>query len=1263
MPTQPFSLNSFQNFGDFLKYLRRREHLTQLELSIVVGYSEAQIGRLEKNQRRPDITALKALFLPALNIENDPELSTHFLELAQSARQEDAPAPGVSPYKGLLFFDESDAELFFGRETLTTHVVDRVANLAVDSSSRFLAVVGASGSGKSSLIRAGLAVALKQTGWHVSTFTPGTNPVKALEMQLESNQAKAESDRFLILVDQFEETFTLCHDESERVAFIEKLLSLAQDKSKKITIVIALRADFYSHCAQYPALRRAVAAEQEYIGQMRVEELRRAIEEPAKRGGWEFEPGLVDVLLQDVRPHGSHEPEPGALPLLSHVLLATWERRRGRTFTLDGYHDSGGVRGAIAETAESVFTDQLNQTQQELARDVFLRLTELGQGTEDTRRRAALNELVTQSTEATQLRIVLNTLAEARLITLNEDSAEVSHEALIREWQRLHEWLTQDREGLLLHRHLTESAHEWETRGRDSAELYRGARLAQVREWISINEEKLNASEQAFITMSVEQEQHDALEREVQRQRELEVARKIAETERAYAEEQTQSAIRLKARNQVITIVGGFACLLAILAGFFSWTSYQNELRAKREQRASSSRELASAALANLDTNIELSTLLALQAISVTRSQDGIVLPEAVDALYHTLDTPQAELTLNGTGAFDRVIYSPNEQLILTSETNGIRTWNAVTGQELLFTPSNGMNVLDFSFIDDGQTLVTANLNADQFAIISFWDLSTGELISTTALDIDVGFASIVAGILSHDSSQIAIGDDEGKTIILDTHTGRQILQLNQLNEVWAIAFSPDDTRIATSDKNETRVWDTESGEELIAFEKSSQGITSIEFSPDGSLLAVADQNALIWVWDLINNNELYTLYGHTNTVTRVRFSPDGSKIGSSSLDRKVIVWDTLSGKQLFTLAGHINTVTDIRFAPNSSHIATASVDGTVKIWNISKSGKLPSLNTGALVTVLSPDQEIIALSFPDKPAEIWNFTSERKLFSLSAHSVSWVYSFSTDGKRLASKSPDGSISMWDAENGKELWTMYISPIGMVIPNPDGTRVAAALDTGSEPGIAKIWNIENGTPLLTLSGHQSGVWGLAYTLDGKRIATGDNTGTVKTWDAESGKELLTLEHSTNSKIRALIFSQDGKFLATGAQDGIGKIWDASTGELLLTLNGHTSTLKDFSFSLDGTRIATGGYDGTVRVWDTDSDDELLTFNSDSGGFWTVAFSPDGSRLITATDEGTIRTFFLDFDELILLAKSDLTRTLTEQECQKYLHTENCPIAP
>src|SRR5215217_5142470 len=234
MPNQAFSPESFQTFGDLLKYLRRRERITQIELSISVGYSEEQISRLEKNQRRPNLSALQALFIPALQIENEPELVARFLELAQSARQEDAPAPGIAPYKGLLFFGESDAGLFFGREVLTAHLADRVNDLAIDSSSRFLAIVGASGSGKSSLVHAGLAVALKQAGWDTCIFTPGANPLEAVEIQLElgpdrAQPDRAQSERLLILVDQFEETFTLCRAESERISFIEKLLSLAQE--------------------------------------------------------------------------------------------------------------------------------------------------------------------------------------------------------------------------------------------------------------------------------------------------------------------------------------------------------------------------------------------------------------------------------------------------------------------------------------------------------------------------------------------------------------------------------------------------------------------------------------------------------------------------------------------------------------------------------------------------------------------------------------------------------------------------------------------------------------------------------------------------------------------------------------------------------------------------------------------------------------------------------------------------------------------------
>ena len=291
-------------------------------------------------------------------------------------------------------------------------------------------------------------------------------------------------------------------------------------------------------------LREVLARQQEYIGAMSDKELRRAIEEPACRNRWEFEPGLVDLLLYEV----GHEP--GALPLLSHSLLETWQRRRGRTMTLSGYTSSGGVRGAIAEFAEAVFSDRFNQEQRAIARRIFLRLTELGDetATGDTRRRATFDELILKPEEAIATRTVLKVLADTRLITTNENSAEVAHEALIREWPRLRGWLEDNREGLRLHQNLTEMVQEWLSSSRGSDILYRGAWLAQACEWAITHHDEMNVQEREFLAASTAFSDRKAAEREAQRQRELEGAQKLADAEKQRAEEQAHAAGQLRKR-------------------------------------------------------------------------------------------------------------------------------------------------------------------------------------------------------------------------------------------------------------------------------------------------------------------------------------------------------------------------------------------------------------------------------------------------------------------------------------------------------------------------------------------------------------------------------------------------------------------------------------------------------------------------------------------------------------------------------------------
>lgn len=424
---------------------------------------------------------------------NKVQLTTEALSLLKPETKTEEPVAGEPPYMGLRYFDTSNADLFYGREVLIREIFARVQQES------FLTIVGASGSGKSSAVRAGLIPLWQKENERgvMHVITPTAHPLESLAASLtrEIESVTATSTlmddlmkdtrslrlfvkkifretKLLILVDQFEETFTLCKDTVERKAFIENLLYLA-DVDSLARVVITLRADFYHHCAEYEALRLMLEKHQAYIGMMTVDELQRAITEPAKNNGWDFQPGLVNLILQDV---GA---EPGALPLLSHALLETWKRRQGCMLTLKGYADAGGVKKAIAQTAENVY-DRLTPAEKTIARGIFLRLTELGEGMQDTRRRVKLDELA-QNKQQDLVAKVLKILADARLVTTEQDSAEVAHEALIREWGTLRKWLDEDRESLRSYHQLAESAREWErAHKKETFLIHRGGRLDDI---------------------------------------------------------------------------------------------------------------------------------------------------------------------------------------------------------------------------------------------------------------------------------------------------------------------------------------------------------------------------------------------------------------------------------------------------------------------------------------------------------------------------------------------------------------------------------------------------------------------------------------------------------------------------------------------------------------------------------------------------------------------------------------------------------------
>ena len=1292
------TLEKFTTFGDLLRFLRRRVGLTQTELALAVGYGHTQISRLEQNLRLPDIPMIEARFIPALELEEEPTIAARLLELAANIRREDAPALGLCPYKGLNYFDETDADLFVGREVLTAKLVERVISLVPNGQphgERFLAIVGASGSGKSSLVRAGLIPALRwnkaSTDWYIQILTPTAHPLESLAIGLTSEDesvtgAATLMDDFirdprslpifvkrklglengsclLLVVDQFEELFALCRSEGERTAFISNLLTAASEMDGPVIVVITLRADFYAHCANYPELREALAQHQEYIGAMNAEELRRAIEEPAQRGRWEFEPGLVDVLLHDVGR------EPGALPLLSHALLETWQRRRGSILTLSGYASSGGVRGAIAETAETVFTDQFTHEQQAIARRIFLRLTELSNEVSlaDTRRRATFHELILRPEEAATTHAVLKALADARLITTSEDSAEVAHEALIREWPTLRSWLEDNREGLRLHRHLTEAAQEWLLMNREPDLLYRGARLAQAHEWVASHEDELNELEREFLNASIVHSEREVTEREEQRQRELNL-------QRQRAEEQTQAAHHLRLRNRVIISLGSLALVLALLAGVFGLRSNENAAtaeaerqRAEHEARFARAREWAVAAINNLTVDPERSILLALEAVNETYDEDHVVLPEAENALHQAILASHVRLTIPAhSDVVHGIAYSPDGKRLATAGQDGrAKIWDTSSGKEI-FTidihSQGGVNAVVYS--NDGRRLATSSDNGQA----QVWDADTGkELLSLRGHTDEVW--SIVFSV---DGERIATASIDGTAKIWNANTGELLRTFTvQGTCVSSVAFSPDRTRAATAscDNSLIKVWDASSGEELLTLTAREGGITNVVFSPNGTQVASGNH-----VWDVETGQLLLTLSGHTNNVHTVIYSADGKRLATTSRDRTVRIWDAATGDELLTLWGHMAPVYPVVFSSDGKHLATGDETGIVKVWAVTPDQELLTLTnppgTEAMRVLFSPDGSRLFVayeytssggSFPGSPGlvRILNAATGDEILKLPGVStIVGQIAVSPDGALLAISTRDRMPKLWDAITGQEVRTLsgHTDEVRGIVFSPDGTHLA----TASVDGTVRVWDVTSGKTLTTLrSDAESSV---AFSPDGARLAATSNDSTVKIWDVLSERVLFTLTNHTDA-IWHVTFDPTGRYIATGSRDGTARLWDADTGRELLTFSGHTSTVFHLAFLPDGSRLATASTDGTVKLWDTTTGEEIVTLPGNP----TVAISQDGTQMATGgrgpEERGLLRIYLLKIENLMALARSRLTRSWTLEECKKYLHMEQCAAMP
>jgi WD40 repeat protein len=1271
-----------------------------MELADAVGYSDTQISRLEQNLRPPDLSLIESRFVPALGLEDEPKTVARLLELAADVRREDAPALGLCPYKGLNYFDETDADLFVGREALTNKLVERILGRATDAW-RFLAIVGASGSGKSSLVRAGLVPSLRwnkqSMDWLIRVLTPTAHPLKSLVASLNHDSAIAANLEMLandlagdvtslvryarrkmerstvsyqlLVIDQFEELFALCHNEDERGAFIGNLLTAASEPEGSVYVVITLRADFYAHCAAYEQLREALAWSQEYIGAMSDGELRRAIEEPARRGRWEFEPGLVDLLLHDV----GHEP--GALPLLSHALLETWQRRRGHTLTLSGYTSSGGVRGAIAETAEAVFADQFTREQQAIARRIFLRLTELGEesGTGDTRRRATFNELILNPEEASVTLAVLKALADARLITTSEDAAEVAHEALIREWPTLHGWLEENRDWLRLHRQLTEASNEWRAMEREPDMLYRGTRLAQVLEWASAHADEMNALEREFIEASQTWADREAADREAQRQRELEAAQKLAETEH-------RSAKQLRRRAIYLVGVLIFAVFAALVAGIFanrdSKLAVQNATIAQTAQAASTqaiadftrseAQRLAADARSLMlsASDPQLITLLSLRSINTQYTAEG----DAALIGAAALPLPKKIYSDQTKGVYS-ANFSPEGKYVVTGSYDGIvRLFDAQTGQEIRqFTANEAGRGVKAIFSPDGQTIYAASNDGTVWK----WDLMSGEVgfqLSYDDAPIDIE--------ISPDGKRLLIGSVAGTPRLLDAQNGATICQFFGLTApVWELAFSPETAYVATASVDSTaRLWNSENCELVRVFSGHSDGVASVDFSPDGKYLATGSWDKTARLWDVETGQELRQFIGHTcYLVKSVRFSPDGKYLLTGNCDNTARLWDVQTGLELYSLDGHADQIWNVAFSGDGRYALTGSYDKTAWLWDLEKVyGEHPQFfgHTDSIWGIaISPDDKLLATGGAGQSTRLWDTQTGQELYNFDPSDVNSV-AFSPDGRFLLTGAGDSSASLWDVQTKEMVQNFVHDPINNasimgVAFSPDGKY---ALTSGMD-AYARRWDVKTGELLSTYGtgtdnlGGPDTLYGVAYSPDGKYVLTGGWDGVMRLYDSQSGSALRQFKENGMDRIYGVAFSPDSRLALSGSKDKIARLWDVQTGEILQRLTGHTAYLYAVAFSPDGKLALTSSADNTARLWDLQTGQELRRFIGHKGPVKWAAFSTDGKTFATGSDDGTARIWSVDYRDTMNYLCASLLRDFTETEREQYHIKDNLPTCP
>ncbi|MCY4465180.1 MAG: protein kinase [Chloroflexi bacterium] len=1249
-----------------------------------------------------------------------------------------------NPYKGLRAFQQADAADFFGRTDMIARVLRRMQEPVVQSN--FLAVIGPSGSGKSSLVKAGVLPGLRSgripgsEDWFYAEMVPSHAPLEELSSALLSvstadlpdmvntlrdnvdglaqgvQQALPDPDSKLVLmIDQFEELFTQVEQESDRQRFLDLILDAVNVEDSPVIIIATLRADFYDRPLLYQGFGELIRSRTELVLPLNDDELKETIEGPAERVGAILEHGLVDVIIDDVRE------QPGALPLLQYALTELFERREGALLTKSAYREIGGTLGALAKRAEEVFL-RFDEEGQNMARQMFLRLVTLGEGQEDTRRRILQSELLTLG-DREVVESVIDRFGRYRLLTFDRDDAtrgatiEVAHEALIRQWERLREWLMESRNDVRLERELLHAATDWDAARKDRSYLMAGNRLATFEDWSQTTDMRLNELELEFLAASLAaRAKREAAERE------------RAERERLL-EEQKKRNLRIAAA--VFAMAAVVAVILSLVA--FDQSNKANEQRTIADAQrviaedaravAEEQRVIAVDALhvAEINERKNLSLALAANARTALSEHDpALALPVAIEA-RHVFEPPEAEvMRVLGAAAFSpgprfRFTDSPRSILGVTFNSDGsIGAYAGSEGVIYLVDMSTGedvgtiatgspINAIAFSQDD---SLIAAGMSDRTVGVWQVADAAERYRLS--------GHEDIVTDVeFSADGVTLASSSADSTVRLWHVDSGAALHTMEaHIDYVFKLSFSPDGARLASSsaaigvgesertlEHNTIQVWDVASGENMLTIPPDGIGfVRDVEFSPDGATIAASTyssgQGGMAVIYDSTTGSELLRLYAHRDIIANLEFSPDGALLATASRDQSVKLWDIDKGIQVTSYVDLGDRIQDIEFSPDGEYLliglgeagnfpdgSDSPADSSAYLWDLrnrTQSQVFAGHSNWTWAADISPGGSLVAsgsgpLFFPaslddlDASVRVWDATTGRQAIALQGHTntVDSV-KFLPDGQHLLSASWDGTIRRWDLETGGEAQRYNIprepgsAPprVYMIELLPNGGQFVS----GSQDGVIRLWDIDSGDILREYHGHSAQVNGVHISGDGALMASasggwdsnGDDS-TVRLWDVETGELLQTFEGHTHFVNYARI-SPDGKFIISTSWDDSVRMWDIASGEEIRQFVGHTGNTFGIAITEDSSTLLTTASDTTVRMWDIASGEELNRFEQHVDWVQEIVLGPGEDFGVSAGQDYVLRRWVIKrtADDLIGWARDNrYIRQLSCAERQSY----------